>query len=236
MLGAIIMKQKKTSGMSFRLCATLLALALVLGCGIGGTLAWLTAQTDPVVNTFTVGDINIELWEYKYIPETNKLDEYTWVTSNTYKILPGSVLPKDPFILMKEGSEPCWLFMKMEKKNFVEGINHSNAWARYWNKLESEDDVYYIEYTPENDAVALFFDNNGIAEEQEIHFFGKQLQAITVSGDLTKEDMAEINAKGGMELNFTAYAVQRYGFETAADAWAVIKSTYPDQFPSGSED
>ncbi len=235
MLGAITMKQKKTSGMSFRLCATLLALALVLGCGIGGNLAWLTAQTDPVVNTFTVGDINIELWEPKYDPETNKLDEYTRVTSNTYKILPGSVLPKDPQIEIKEGSEPCWLFMKMEKKDFVEGISHSAA-GKLWTELEDESGVYYIEYTPDNNNFKnYYFDTNGLSREMNIRFFANQIQTIVVSGDITKEKMTEINENGGMEMNFTAYAVQRYGFETAADAWAVVKSTYPDQFPSGFE-
>ena len=39
----------------------MLALGLVIGCAGGGTVAWLTAQTEPVVNTFTYGDINIEL-------------------------------------------------------------------------------------------------------------------------------------------------------------------------------
>lgn len=219
------MYEKKKKGLSTKLCVTLLALALVLGCAVGGTLAWLTAQTDTVVNTFTVGDIEIDLWEPKYDPETNWMDENTPVKSNTYKIVPGIVLPKDPLIEMKAGSEPCWLFMKMEKKNVIEGITLSTVY-RWWNVLENEDDVYYIEYTPDNEYVSKYFDENGLAENVDIPFFGKQWQAITVSGDITKEDMATINANGGMELNFTAYAVQHEGFATAADAWQVIKDTY----------
>ena len=39
------------------------ALALVLCCAVGGTLAWLTDKTEPVKNTFTIGDINIDLSE-----------------------------------------------------------------------------------------------------------------------------------------------------------------------------
>ena len=39
--------------MKKRTLALLVALVLVVGCIIGGTLAWLTAKTDAVVNTFT---------------------------------------------------------------------------------------------------------------------------------------------------------------------------------------
>ena len=40
-----------------------LALVLVFGCAVGGTLAWLTASTTPVVNTFTFGKITLTLEE-----------------------------------------------------------------------------------------------------------------------------------------------------------------------------
>ena len=54
--------------------AAVLALVLVLGCALGGTVAWLVAKSDPVVNTFTYGDININLEE---------------TTGSSYKIIPG---------------------------------------------------------------------------------------------------------------------------------------------------
>ena len=43
--------------------ALILALVLTLGGVIGGTVAWLVTSSAPVVNTFTYGDINIELDE-----------------------------------------------------------------------------------------------------------------------------------------------------------------------------
>ena len=42
------------------LCAVLLVVATVMG-----TLAYLTAETGPVTNTFTVGKVDIELKETK---------------------------------------------------------------------------------------------------------------------------------------------------------------------------
>ena len=48
---------------SSRAFIALLALVLVIGCVAGGTVAWLVAKTEPVVNTFTYGNINITLAE-----------------------------------------------------------------------------------------------------------------------------------------------------------------------------
>ena len=43
--------------------ALVLAVVLLVGAAIGGTVAWLTDKTGDVVNTFTVGNIDIELAE-----------------------------------------------------------------------------------------------------------------------------------------------------------------------------
>ena len=39
----------------------MLALVLALGCAVGGTIAWLTKTTDPVVNTFTPATVDTEV-------------------------------------------------------------------------------------------------------------------------------------------------------------------------------
>jgi predicted ribosomally synthesized peptide with SipW-like signal peptide len=83
-----------------------LAFALVLAIGIGGTLAWLTDQTDPIVNTFTIGDIEIDLEEGN---------------GPNFKVTPGQVVDKDPEVTVKAGSEACYLFVKVEEGgNFSE--------------------------------------------------------------------------------------------------------------------
>ena len=56
---------EKRRSVSGRLFVLMLALVLVLGCAVGGTVAWLVAKTEPVVITFTYGDINITLTETK---------------------------------------------------------------------------------------------------------------------------------------------------------------------------
>lgn len=87
---------------------SIVAVVLVLCCAIGGTLAWLTDKTDPVVNTFTVGDINIELKE----------------TTTNYKMVPGNTITKDPKVTVKANSEACWLFVKVEKSSNFDSFIH----------------------------------------------------------------------------------------------------------------
>ena len=70
---------KNRRNVSNKTVAILLALVLAIGCAVGGTLAWLISKTDPVVNTFTYGDINIGLEE---------------TTEGPYTITPGKKSPK----------------------------------------------------------------------------------------------------------------------------------------------
>ena len=109
---------------SSRAFIALLALVLVIGCVAGGTVAWLVAKTDTVVNTFTYGNINITLAE---------------TTGTNYKVTPGTVIEKDPKVTVKAGSEACYLFVKVEKVGTFTGISYEIADG--WTELESG--VYY---------------------------------------------------------------------------------------------
>lgn len=105
----------------------MLSAALIVCATVAGTLAWLTDTTAPVVNTFTVGDINIELKE---------------TTGKTYKMVPGIELVKDPAVTVKAGSEACWLFVKVVKSgNFDDFMTFEMADG--WIALSGYAGVYY---------------------------------------------------------------------------------------------
>ena len=107
---------------------SIVAVVLVLCCAIGGTLAWLTDKTASVKNTFTVGDINIELTE----------------TTTNYKMVPGNTISKYPKVTVKANSEACWLFVKVEKSaNFDSFMTYDMADG--WTELPSVTGVYYRE-------------------------------------------------------------------------------------------
>lgn len=189
------MSKRKKKGVSTKVFLSLLALVLVVGCAVGGTIAWLTATTDPVVNTFTYGKINIVLTE---------------TTGNAYKIIPGVNISKDPKVTVIGGSEACWLFVKVEEKGtFVNGkVTYSvKTGEGNWTSLPGESGVYYREV----DAVTADTD-----------FYVLKDNMVTVSENLTK---AEVNGVATQPtLTFTAYAVQKDGINTVADAWDKVKN------------
>ena len=194
------------AGRSFRGLVLVLALALIVGVAGGATFAWLTAKTDPVVNTFTYGDINITLAEN---------------TGSDYKIIPGVAIKKDPLVTVLAKSEACWLFVKVEEENwpaltYVDGENTVRKVnydiADGWTKGDGTSipaNVYYREV-----------DAKDAAQEFPVLKDNK----ITVSDTLTK---IEINEKltGTPKLSITAYAIQKDGMDTAANAWAAIRDT-----------
>ncbi len=105
----------------------MLSAALIVCATVAGTLAWLTDTTAPVVNTFTVGDINITL------TESENLD---------LKMVPGQSIKKDPKVTVKAGSEACWLFVKVEKSgNFDDFMTFEMADG--WIALSGYAGVYY---------------------------------------------------------------------------------------------
>lgn len=113
--------------MKKRTLIILVALVAVFGMAVGGTIAWLTDQTESITNTFTVGNINIELKE----------------TATEFKMVPGVTIAKDPKITVKSGSEACYLFVKVEKSaNLDDFINYTMATG--WTALTDEDGVYYM--------------------------------------------------------------------------------------------
>ena len=194
------------AGRSFRGLVLVLALALIVGVAGGATFAWLTAKTDPVVNTFTYGDINIELAEG---------------TGSNYKIIPGVDIGKDPKVTVKAGSEACWLFVKVDEGNWptltygdgettVRKVKYdiADGWAK-GDGTNIPANVYYREVAAN-------------AADQEFPVLKDN--KITVSDTLTKIDIKDISTTTP-KLSITAYAIQKDGMGTAAEAWAAIRDT-----------
>lgn len=191
------------TGRSFRGLVLVLALALIVGVAGGATFAWLTAKTDPVVNTFTYGDINIDLAES---------------TGSDYKIIPGVDIEKDPLVTVEAGSEACWLFVKVEEEGTFVANKVTYSIADGWTKGDGTKipaNVYYRAV----DAVTAdteFY----VLKGNDTYPNG----VITVSDTLTKIDIKDISTTTP-KLSITAYAIQKDGMGTAAQAWAAIPGT-----------
>lgn len=175
----------------------MLALVLALGCAVGGTIAWLTKTTDPVVNTFTYGNIDITLTET--VPENRQA-----------KIIPGQDIPKDPKVTVKANSEDCYLFVKVVEDGTFVANKVTYDIANGWMPLDGQTDVYYREVT-------------NSATDQD--FYVLKDNKVYVKDTLTKADIKDITTDP--TLTFTAYAVQKENVKDVATAWALVKPTNP---------
>ena len=86
--------------MKKKLMAVALATIIAVMAIAGASLAWLTDTTDVVTNTFTYGDIEIELNE----------------TTSGYKIVPGKEEAKDPTVTVTSGSEQCYVYVLIDNQ------------------------------------------------------------------------------------------------------------------------
>ena len=207
---------KKFRELSGKLVVAMLAVTLLIGCAIGGTVAWLTAKTEAVVNTFTYGDINIDLWETKDGMHTeSRLNENGYVVNarSDLKIIPGVDLPKDPTVTVKAGSEACWLFVKVEKSGtFVTDKVTYAIDNTVWTQLDNVAGVYYKKI----DTLTASDTNYNILQDKK----------VTVSQELTKGEINSIEeGQKNPTLTFKAYAVQLDAAQTAAGAWAIANPT-----------
>lgn len=126
-----------------------LTLVLIFGVSVGGTLAWLLDDTDPVVNTFTDSDISITLTE----TDTNK-DNDDNSNTNQYQMIPGWTINKDPKVTVEADSEDCWLFVAVNET----GVSYTPAGASTATEEHSFDD--FLVYSVNTGAEST--DNDGI--------------------------------------------------------------------------
>ena len=178
----------------------MLALTMVVGCAVDGTVAWLVSESESSVSTFTLGDINIKL--------TGESE------SQSLKIIPGVEIRRSLKVTVEPNSEACWLFVKVEEVGAISTITTDPvhyAIDTGWAQLKDKDGkdvsgVYYrlVDAVNNDTAFNVLKDNK-----------------IIVSGELTKETIKGY-AVQQPKLTFTAYAVQKENITTAADAWAKV--------------
>lgn len=179
-----------------------LAAILLVGASIGGTLAWLTAKTDTITNTFTVGNITMSLSE----------------TARTYKIVPGAEISKDPKITITAGSEKCYVFVKIDN-NLKLTINNAetvvgtpNIVADNWKLIDGSTNIYAY-YGGDTSPKAV----DASETEQILEVFTQ----VTIDGDLVTE--TNIGSLKDKTIKITAYAHQSDNTDYAA-AMAAAKA------------
>lgn len=195
-----------------KLLTTLGAVALIGAIGIGSTFAYLTADTDAVTNTFTVGDIEISLDETDITNKTGprvKENHYT-------KLLPTQTVTKDPQVHIAADSEESYVFMT------VEGVKYENG-KLVTDKITSDNVNTKWKYLGEKGGVLVFAYTEKVSTKAAA---AKDLEKLftTITVNSSVENDATID-----DIVIDAYAIQSYGFSDAEAAATELKLLAPQK-------
>ena len=211
-----------------RLVALALALTLVVGAGIGGTVAWLVSTPEKVVNTFTVGKLEITLDEAKVDEWGVPVEGAARVPANDYTLIPGHVYQKDPVVHVQPHSEKAYVFVKLEGMPVFNGFDSTNVMTPTVNNNIQEDGVYGDRvrglnlwsqfqsngWQPVKGADNVFFRVQEATGDQTVDL--PVFQQFGISDKASAEDLAKLSTKG---ITITAYACQFDGFKNEVAAW-----------------
>lgn len=221
--------------------AIIASAVLVLCLAVGGTLAWLVAESNEVKNTFTYGDIDLALDETLTDEKGQPVDEQgnpipdgqnpkKTKDGNTYEMLPGEEYLKDPAVTVLAGNEACWLFVKLTEEGEATIVNPDGTTKTY-----GFDD--YLEYTVADEWVQLKdaagADVEGVyyryvgedTDNQGVTYKVLKEDKIAVKGEVTKEMLNALDNNGVdaatakyPKLTVKGYAIQYSGFKAASDS------------------
>ena len=212
--------------MKKRTLALLLALVLVFGAAVGGTIAYLT-DTDTVTNTFTVGNVAITLDEAKVDEYGKAVTPAERVDANTYKLIPGHNYTKDPTVTVLKDSESSYIkmtvtFSKAAELDAIFAPTGANM-TSIFNGYDSTNWIYKgnTEDTNANTRTYEFWYKEAVAAPEGNVVLDALFDSITVPDTITGTQLASIK---GMTITVNAYAMQADGFATAEAAWAAFKA------------
>lgn len=214
---------------------------LLVSLSVGATLAYLTSTTDTVVNTFTVGNVNIKLDEAQvdYVEAENKYVEKTdgsrTEVGNQYKILPGVVIAKDPTVTVLATSEKCYVraLITVESNQLADKLmdgaalnwvkEFSDEWTVYGITIVTDDPIVY-----EEDGKTVK-DPGKVVRVYEVRYnsivnaadgdvkLDDIFERIEVPGEI---DETAVQNLASVKIDVVAHAIQSNGFEGAVDkAW-----------------
>ena len=202
----------------------IMSVAMVLVCAfaVGMTIAYLTS-TDEVVNTFTVGNVQIKLDEadvdeYGRVPQGSPAPR---VTENTYKLIPGHTYTKDPTVTVLSGSEESYIKMTVTvtKSDVLDDIFAPNG-ADLTSIFDGYDGTTWIykDITEDNENKTRtyeFWYKTTVDAREDAVKLEPLFTSIVVPDFITGDQLAELQT---MTITVNAYAIQADGFEGNAEA------------------
>ncbi len=190
-----------------------IACVLIFSIAVIGTMAWLIDETDTIVNKFVKSDVDVDLEES---------DE-----DNTYEMIPGWAVSKDPTVTISKDSQDCWVFVKLEKSpNYDEYLVHNvdtSVWSQ-GNGTDIPSDVYYRKVTDDLKDIPLSILAAGSCEFNSVTYTWEANQVL-VKPTVTKDMMDKLTDSTYPTLSVSSKVVQLMKNSdtefTAEEAWLI---------------
>lgn len=219
---------------------TILCVCLIITASVMATLAFLTDR-DSVLNTFTVGDVQIELDETKVdengvpVPGADRTED-----GNNYHLIPGQTYVKDPVVTVNANSEESYVRMLVTFNKMAEldaifaptGADLTSIFNGYdankWKFKGKTEDAAANMITYEFRYFEPVKKTNQDVELDAL------FDSITVPGSLTKEQLATLKADPttnmpGFQISIEGHAIQKATFDNEDAAWAAFQEQWKNQ-------
>lgn len=188
-----------------------LAALLLVAVSVAGTVAYLTATTDPVENTFTAESIEIVIREHG----KDEKGEQTEVEKNSYRLLPGLVQDKDPFVRVTKGN--CYVFIEVvgsAEPKLEDYIDWKSFVNQEWVEVENVEG-------PNDGIVYAYTDGNGkmkaVVQDDVTTSLISKIKVL----ESVDSQMMKVDSIGALALNFYGHALQAENVtaDTPAKMW-----------------
>ena len=209
-----------------KILALMLCAVLLIGASVAGTLAYLTSQ-DEVLNTFTVGNVTIELHENDYDGDDDTQE-------NEYEeVIPGLSYEKEPVVTVKADSADCYVRAKVtvtipkwnsdskDEGIFVQFVNNfasryiqndftvtgfnTNSWTQNDPTVDEGNKtiVYYLNYKTADNT-------NVIKSSETDNTLSALFNDIYIPNELDSTTLPYLE---NMTIKVEAHAIQAEGFD-----------------------
>lgn len=201
-----------------------LCVVSVVAISVLGTLAYLTSR-DEVINTFTIGDVSINLDEAAVDTDGNPIDGADRVKQNEYHLLPGKTYVKDPTVTVAKESDEAYIRM-MVTVNYITELK-----AIFGDDFRPEN--YVSGWDSAKWPCVAAVDNGDNTATYEFRYY-KTVSTMGADADLTLEPLftslnvpgtitsAQLKTIADLQITVEGHAIQRVGLDTADAAWAAF--------------
>ena len=206
---------------------TAIVCLLVMSVTVMGTLAWLTDR-DEVVNTFTVGNVDIMVDE-EHVNKDGTPTGTGRVDKNEYHLIPGCDYTKDPTMTVKADSVESYVRMILTVHNAsgVQNIIDKYSLGDFSALIDGWDESIwqyrgYTEDTTKNTISFEFRYHEKVPATEENVTLKALFTTLKVPGQMTGSELQELQ-ENGFKMSIVGHAIQTAGFNNDVEAaWAAF--------------